>query len=142
MCSLKYNLTVGELAREAEVSPETIRYYLRIGLLNPKRNGKNGYNQFQPKEIGRVRFIRKAKALGYTLKEISEIVSHANDGNSPCPLVRTIIERRIEENRKKLNELTKLQSRMEQAASDWSKRPDKKPDGDSICHLIESFINE
>jgi len=140
--SSKQYLTVSALAKSANVSRDQVRYYTRIGLLNPVRNQNNGYKLYSPEDITRMLFILKAKNLGYTLKEIEQILSHTHHGHSPCPMVRDIIEERIEANRRKLDELMELQLRMEKAASVWKKLPDKVPDGDSICHLIESFVHE
>lgn len=140
--SIKQHLTVSALAKSANVSRDQVRYYTRIGLLNPVRNQNNGYKLYSPEDITRMLFILKAKNLGYTLKEIEQILSHTHKGHSPCPMVRDIIEERIEANRRKLDELMELQLRMEKAASVWKKLPDKVPDGDSICHLIESFVHE
>jgi len=139
---LKNDLTVSALAKSANVSRDQVRYYTRIGLLNPLRSERNGYKLYCQSDITRILFILKAKNLGYTLKEIEQILAHTHHGHSPCPLVRDIIEQRIESNRKKLNELMELQKRMEKAASDWKSRPDKAPDGDSVCHLIESFVHD
>jgi len=131
-------MTVCELARLAEVSPDTVRYYTRIGLLVPKRHPENSYKLFASDDIKRVLFIRRAKSLGYTLAEIKQILEHSMHGHSPCPLVRKIIQHRIEENRIKLQEMNALQQRMESALRQWR----HMPDGDSICHLIESFTDE
>ncbi len=122
------------------MAPHVVRYYTRIGLLSPKRNRNNGYKLFAQSDVARLRFIRKAKMFGYTLAEIAEILNHASHGESPCPMVRSIIEKRIDENRKKLDELIELQKRMECALSDWRGRPDRLPDGDMVCHLIESVV--
>ncbi|MDX8412315.1 MAG: MerR family DNA-binding protein [Mariprofundaceae bacterium] len=132
-------MMVTELARCTNTSPDTVRYYVRIGLLNPRRHPANGYKLFSSGDSKRVRFIRRAKALGYSLAEIELILKHSAHGHSPCPLVREIIQRRIEENKHKLNELNALQHRMETALQRWRDMPDGVPDGDSICHLIESF---
>jgi len=140
--SKRQTITVATLAAATEISRDKVRYYTRIGLLKPSRNAANGYKVYRESDIGRTKFILKAKHLGYSLKEIEEILNHAHHGHSPCPLVRDIIDSRIEANRKKLDELNKLQARMELAAVAWKTLPDKVPDGDSICHLIESFIND
>jgi len=131
-------MKVIDLARRAGETPEVVRYYTRIGLLNPARNPGNGYKRFVDADLVRLRFIRQAKALGFTLAEIAEILDHARGGGSPCPKVREIIERRIEENRHRLEELTRLQQRMESALERWRGLPDGVPDGHTVCHLIES----
>lgn len=86
----------------------------------------------------RIRFIRRAKNLGYTLNEIGKIFEQSNRGDSPCPLAREIIERRVADNRKKLDEMLQLQTRLEAASAQWATLPDKVPDGHTICYLIES----
>lgn len=132
-------LTVSELANRSSTTPHAVRYYTRIGLLQPERNPNNGYNLYRPNDVMSLRFIRQAKRLGYTLSEIRAIMHDAGQGQSPCPRVREILLRRIDENRRQLNELVSLQARMEQALLDWSDKPDGIPDGHSVCHLIESF---
>jgi DNA-binding transcriptional MerR regulator len=131
-------MKVGELSRRAQVSPEVIRYYARIGLLKPSRHPENGYRIFSGRDLTWLHFIRRAKRLGYTLAEIATILRESSKGRSPCPRVRDIIRRHIKENRKELDELAALQTRMEKALAKWSKMPDKVPDGDSVCYLIES----
>ena len=131
-------MRVSELGRRAQVSPEIIRYYTRIGLLKPSRDPENGYRIFSDADLKRIHFIRRSKRLGYTLAEIAEILRVSSKGKSPCPKVREIIQRRIKENRNELEELTALQARMENALAQWKTMPDGIPDGDSICHLIES----
>jgi len=133
-------MTVAELANCAEVNPDTVRYYVRIGLLKPTRDRNNGYKLFTGQDLNRLRFIRKARSLGYHLSEIREIFSEAAQGRSPCPRVRDIICKRIEENRRRLDEMLALQERMEQALSVWQNLPDGLPDGHSVCHLIESEL--
>jgi DNA-binding transcriptional MerR regulator len=135
-------MTVSEVAARADVVPEVVRYYSKIGLLKPQKNRKNGYKLYDAADVAKLIFIRKAKNLGYTLKEIKEIISHSNDGKSPCPLVRRIIENRIEEHRRRLDDMLALQTRMEMAVKQWQHMPDGIPDGNSVCVLIESFTQD
>lgn len=132
-------LTVTELARRSGATPHAVRYYTRMGLLRPERNPANGYHLYKPREINWLRFIRQAKCLGYTLNEIREIMHDSDQAKSPCPRVREILLLRIDENRRHLEELLALQTRMEQALAQWADMPDGVPDGHSVCHLIESF---
>jgi len=132
-------MSVSQLAAAADAPAQVVRYYSRRGLLVPVRNPENGYRQYSNKDITRLRFIRQAQSLGFTLNEIGEILHDAKKGHSPCLRVRTIIGSRIIENRSHLDGLIALQEKMEKALSQWKKMPDKLPSGDSICHLIESF---
>lgn len=131
-------MTVNELAKQAGLPLDTVRYYLRIGLLTAVSRQDNGYRVFSLRDVKYLRFIRQAKHLGFTLTEIRTILQDARDGTSPCPLVRDIIQRRIEETRRKVSDLLSLQERMEKALTLWQKMPDRCPDGDSLCHLIEA----
>ena len=131
-------MTGSVLAKQAAVPLYTVRYYTRIGLLKPSRNPANGYKMYHSADRVRLRFIVAAKNLGFTLNEIEQILNEAKHGNSPCPLVREIVTRRIEENRRKIAELKKLQQKMQKSLGEWSAMTDSTPNGDSVCHLIES----
>jgi MerR family transcriptional regulator, Zn(II)-responsive regulator of zntA len=132
-------MTAAVLAKRTDTPIFTVRYYTRIGLLKPSRNLKNGYKVYKQSDKDRLKFITAAKELGFTLAEIEEILDHAVHGESPCPMVREIVEKRIEENRRKLQEMRKLQKRLEKAADVWKGMKDSEPDGHSVCRLIESF---
>ena len=131
-------LTVAQLARAAETTVHAVRHYTRRGLLQPARDPANGYRRYRPRDAKRIRFIRRTQRLGFSLKEIAEILQDADSGRSPCPRVRRILERRVAQNRQVLNELVALQTRMERALERWQHLPDGVPDGDQVCHLIES----
>ncbi len=135
-------LTVTALARECGTTPHTVRYYSRLGLLREQRHPDNEYRLFDDAEQARLRFILKARELGYSLKEIRAILEDADRGESPCPRVRRILQAHIAENRQRIDELMRLQERMEAALKTWDVLPDGIPDGHSVCHLIESFEPE
>ncbi|HMS08865.1 MAG TPA: MerR family DNA-binding protein [Pyrinomonadaceae bacterium] len=135
-------LTASVLAKRTGIPIFTVRYYTRIGLLKPTRDLRNGYKLYKQSDKERLKFINNAKNLGFTLSEIEQILSHAEDGDTPCPMVREIVERRILENREAIRELKRLQKRLEQAAEMWSGMEDAEPDGHSVCRLIESFAGD
>jgi len=130
--------TVSELAKRTDVTPDTVRHYVHIGMLKPERNPHNGYKLFTGEDVTKLRFIRQAQSLGFTLAEIGEILNHSMAGGSPCPQVRELMQRRVVENKIKLDALNTLQKRMEDALLLWENIPNGQPDGDSVCHLIES----
>ena len=134
-------MTVIELAKLVGVTPDVIRYYARIGLLKPKRNPANNYKQFSPADVKHVQFIRRAQRLGFALVEIAEIVKKSRQGNTPCPMVRETIQRRIEEKSRDLKDLIGLQNRMKSALAQWKNLPDGIPDGHAICQLIEAVVD-
>jgi DNA-binding transcriptional MerR regulator len=134
-------LTASVLAKKAEVPVYTVRHYTNIGLLHPAKREDNGYKVYKQSDITLMRFITNAKELGFTLKEIAEILDEADKGHSPCPLVREIIDKRINETRQQIKNLKQLQKKMETAKANWENMEDCMPNGHSVCHLIESFAD-
>ena len=132
-------MKVNELAQRAGVTAHAVRYYVKAGLLKPTRNLSNGYKQFTNGDVGRVRFVGRAQQFGFTLAEIAEIIRTSGRRQSPCPLVRQIIERRFVDKCAELDELVALRERMAAAIDRWKRLPDAIPTGDDICHLIESL---
>ncbi|MFC6673773.1 MerR family transcriptional regulator [Marinobacterium aestuariivivens] len=132
-------MTVNELARKLKVAPDTVRYYTRIGLLQPRKDADNGYRRYSARDEERLRFALRAKFLGFTLRDIQQILDHADSGDSPCPLVRGLIVQRVDEMREQLREAQALFERMESALVQWDQMPDQAPCGDMICHLIETW---
>lgn len=129
---------VNELAKQAEVPAHVVRYYTQEGLLKPKRDPRNHYREYGGSDVYRVRFIRRAKWLGFTLRDVKAILHDADRGVSPCPDVREIIKLRARENRERLDTLTRLQHRVEDAIARWQSMPDRLPDHDNLCHLIDT----
>ena len=131
-------MNVAELAAKTGVSPYAIRYYARIGLLTPARHSGNRYRRFTAADATQLSFVRKAQKLGFTLQEVRKIFEESRAGRTPCPLVREIVQRRVVENAKRLKEVAALQRNMERALRRWKKMPVRAPDGDAICHLIDT----
>jgi DNA-binding transcriptional MerR regulator len=73
-------MNIGQLARETGVTPDTLRYYEREGLLVPPARGDNGYRRYGAADAGRVRFVRSAQALGFSLSEIRRILPRLDAG--------------------------------------------------------------
>lgn len=130
-------MIANEVAKSAGVSANVVRYYSRIGLLNPSRNPDNGYREYTPQDVIRVSFIKKAKWLGFTLKDVKVILEEADSGKSPCAKVRRIISERVLENQQRLQHLREIQQRMEMAIAAWASLSDSAPGNENICGLID-----
>ena len=72
------SIGIGTLAKRAGVSIDTVRYYERGGLLAPKTRLASGYRRYSELEVSRLRFIRRAQALGFSLKEVKELLALSN----------------------------------------------------------------
>lgn len=131
-------LTVRQLAKQAAVTVHVVRNYLRRGLLRAATHTESGYQLFSASELQRLHFIRTAQQLGFTLAEIEEIIRRSLLRHSPCPLVRDIIRRRLDDTRQQLDTLLAMHQRMERATHAWATLPDSVPTGDDVCALIEA----
>lgn len=67
------DLTIGEVARQAGVSVQTVRYYERRGMLPAPRRAESGYRKYPPETVSAIRFVRRAQHLGFTLAEVEEL---------------------------------------------------------------------
>ena len=131
--------TVSAIARRFHVSADTVRHYTRLGLLNPERDPINGYRHYRLADEANLRFTLSAKTLGFGLKEIQKILSVAHAGKTPCPMVRTIIEKRVTAVREEIKDAQILMAEMEAAVDHWQDLPDRTPTSESLCHLIDSW---
>ena len=132
-------MNVSAVADAVGVTPETVRYYSRIGLLRPRRNPSNGYREFSAGDANRLRFLCKARRLGFSVADLQDILSHADAGDSPCPMVRTRVAQQLDTVREQIAELSKLAERLEAAMALWAELPDGVPDGNHVCSLIEAL---
>ena len=135
-------MQVQKVAKDLGVSPDTVRYYTRAGLLEPNRKPANGYKDFSEEDRHRLRFILSARHLGFSVADIVQILEHADKGESPCQLVRQLIEDRLDEVNKRFEDMARLKGRMETAVEAWRTEPDHAPTGDMICYLIENFSED
>lgn len=130
---------VKDLARQANVSPHVVRYYTGIGLLNPERDPANAYRVYKPRDVFRLKFIRRARWLGFTLNDVRAILGDVDAGVSPCSDVRSIVRVRLNDVEDKIKYLSRLQSRLKKAQQLWETMPDRPPDHRSLCHLIDAI---
>jgi MerR family mercuric resistance operon transcriptional regulator len=107
-------LTIGALARAAGVNVETVRYYARRGLLKPPPKPPGGVRRYPPDTVDRLRFIRRAKQLGFTLAEIRELLA-LSTGN--CRDVRARAERKLHQIEEQLRDLNALKQTLDRLVS-------------------------
>ena len=77
-------LTIGAVARDAGLAVDTVRFYEKEGLLRPPARTASGYRQYPADAVARLRFIRQAKQLGFSLKEIRELLALRVDARKSC----------------------------------------------------------
>lgn len=101
-------LTIGQVARQAGVGVETVRFYERQGLLNEPPRRESGYRQYSDDVVARLRFIRRAKDLGFSLKEIKELLALRVDPTTTCAEVRSKAEAKLVDVEEKIQALQRI----------------------------------
>ena len=109
-------LTIGKLANAAGVGVETIRFYEREGLLPKPPRKRSGYRQYPPDAVARVMFIRSAKDLGFTLKEITALLELRVDPDKSCADVRALAKAKIVDVEEKMADLARIRGALEKLA--------------------------
>ncbi len=126
--------TRGQLAKACGVTTETIRFYERKKLLNPKRISGRSYWFYDEQNLKRLRFILTAKAHGFTLKEIQELIELRVSPTSTCNDVKERAERKLEVIEQKIQELEQMKRAIQSLISSCKAGG---PVGD--CPIIEAF---
>jgi MerR family copper efflux transcriptional regulator len=101
-------LTIGKLALEAGVNVETIRYYQRRRLLSKPQRPAAGFRSYTEQDLQRIRFIKRAQELGFSLKEIQELLNLRVDSRSACAQVESKADRKIQDIDGKIKSLKQI----------------------------------
>lgn len=100
-------LTIGRLAKDASVKIDTVRFYERQGLLGKAPRSEGGYRLYSAADVQRLKFIRRAKALGFSLAEIIELLTLTKEGNNRAQ-VKSISQRRLADLENRIRELNTM----------------------------------
>jgi DNA-binding transcriptional MerR regulator len=131
----------GELARLAGVSTDTLRHYERKGVLPLARRLNNGYRKYPPDSLDRVRLIRRALAVGFTLDELARFLKARDRGQAPCREVRALAAEKLMEVESRLTELLALRNELRETLVDWDKRLTGKKAGQR-AGLLEALAQQ
>ena len=102
------SMTIGRLARAADVPTTTVRYYERIGLLEPAGRSTSNYRLYGDSALERLRFIRAAQSNGFTLEDVATLLAFRDQPESVCGEVQHLIERRSADLERRITELRDL----------------------------------
>ena len=101
-------LTIGRLAHAAGVAVETVRFYERRGLIADPPRRSSGYREYPQDTLRRLRFIRGAKELGFSLREIEELLALRRESAASCPEVRAQIAGKLGDVRERIRGLRRI----------------------------------
>jgi len=132
-----HTLTRGQLARHCGVGPETIRFYERRGLIPEAPRSSGGYRRFGAVAVSRLTFIRRAKALGFSLPEIGELLALHDDPGGDRARVKTLAQSKLAEIEAKVADLERMRSALGELAEQCSGHG--PVDG---CPIIEALADD
>ena len=124
-------LTIGKLAKQANVTIETIRYYQRKGLLDEPVKPATGYRLYPPEAISRIQFIKRAQLCGFALKEILELLS-MDSGH--CTDVRKMAEQKRQQIDDQIKDLSALRDVLDNLVQGCQNNPSLEH-----CSLIDTL---
>lgn len=125
--------TIGEAAQRSGVPPKTIRYYESIGLVDPAARGENNYRGYGDKEIEILRFISRARALGFSLKEVEALLELYRDYKRPSREVKRLALQHVEDLDRKIAELKTIRNVILELANKC--RGDERPE----CPILDDL---
>ncbi len=130
---------VGELAESAGVSTDTVRHYERNGVISKPRRAANGYRLYRSDALEQIVLVRRAIAVGFTLKELAEIFAERDKGNPPCRKVRAIAAAKLADLENHLREIKILHAELGKTIADWDEQLAQQS-GENPAKLLESLV--
>lgn len=130
-------LRIGEVAQQTGLAVGALRYYESLGLLTSAR-GDNGYRYYSPDAVHQVQFIKKAQAIGFSLEEIGEVLNLHEQGDTPCGLVQSLLQEKINQLESQIRQMSEFKAELEDYRDRWASSQLQPSPGD-ICPLIETI---
>lgn len=124
--------TISKVAKELNINVETIRFYERKNLIVQPIKPETGYRKYPDETVNRIRFIKRAKDLGFTLDEIANLLS-LND--RPCSQVQELAEHKLSTVTEKMADLQRLESALQTLLMQC-----RSNDDDNHCPIIDSLL--
>jgi DNA-binding transcriptional MerR regulator len=112
----------GELARLSGVSTDTLRHYERVGVLAKPPRTTSGYRQYPSSALERVRLVRRAMSVGFSLEELARVLGVRDKGGAPCRQVRDLAASKLEMIERRMEELALVRDQLEKLLEDWDGR--------------------
>ncbi len=132
---------IHDVASSVGLTPQAIRYYERLGLLDKAQRSPLGYRVYSSEVLERVRFIKEAQRLGLNLQEIREVLRLKYSGQSPCDCVRRLLKEKLADLKKQMAEMEQMRQQIEKCLrASWqlSRLPHEASE---ICPLIQSEVS-
>jgi MerR family mercuric resistance operon transcriptional regulator len=129
-------MLIGTISSKTDVPIETIRYYERVGILPQPDRSEGGQRLYDSSQIRRISFVKRCRDLGFSLKEIGNLLALVDEGDQTCKEVYSVTTKHLENVRKKLADLKKLERVLKEMPGLCSRG--SKPD----CPIIEALFDQ
>ena len=126
------SMSIGGLSTATGVNAETIRYYERTRLLPAPPRSAGGRRLYGPEDVARLAFVRRARALGFSLDEVRRLLQLSEGGGRSCPEARALALAHLAEVRAKIADLKRMEATLAQAAAACG-------EGADACPVIEAL---
>jgi DNA-binding transcriptional MerR regulator len=131
--------TIGEAARRAGVSADTVRYYERKGVLPAAARTDNGYRRYADGSVQRILFVRNAMRVGFSLGEIAAFLRARDSGRPPCLEVRAAAGRLVEDMDRRIAEMVSSRASIVAMLAEWDQRLAVTPAG-TPARLLDTVV--
>jgi DNA-binding transcriptional MerR regulator len=131
---LNQQYTISQLAKSAGIPTTTMRYYERIGLVEPEDRSHGNYRLYGEESLRKVSFIRSAQAIGFTLDDVKALLAAHDSTAASCREVQTLIEERLAEVGRRLKDLRHVQRVLKSSLEKC-----KETERVDCCHVIETL---
>ncbi len=129
-------MNIGEAARASGINAKMIRYYESVGLVGPTRRSDNGYRVYSDTEVHMLRFIKRARDLGFSMTQIEQLVRLWRDQHRSSAEVKRVAQEHIDELQQKIDELEGMKRTLEHLARHC--HGDHRPD----CPIIDDLAGD
>jgi DNA-binding transcriptional MerR regulator len=132
-------MLIADIARLANTTPATIRYYEELGLLTAPPRSEAGYRCYCDKTIEEIQFIKKGQGLGFSLHEIGEILKISRAGSAPCSHVLELAQRNLAATDERIRHLQAYRNTLAAQIDPWKgNHPTESCSGGGLCEIINS----
>jgi DNA-binding transcriptional MerR regulator len=131
-------MLIGDIARQSDVTPSTIRYYEEIGLLTAPPRSEGGYRRYSTATLEELAFIKKGQGLGFSLEEIGEILKLSRSGEAPCSHVLDLADRNLAAADERIKQLQMFRDRLAAQIDKWRGKVIPSCNARGLCEIITS----
>ena len=129
-------MNIGEAASRSDVTAKTIRYYESIGLIDAVPRTSGGYRSYEPTDVAFLRFIRRARGLGFSVQNVANLLALYRDRNRASADVKALALEHLEEIDRKLAELKSVRNTLQHLVDRC--HGDERPD----CPILDDLVGE